>query len=314
VRAPGPAATTSDSQTKSGAIPKRSDESVADVQSQLQTLLRDKNILQEQIERVNLERDLLEQNLTLSKHEVESFSNSIVSLNKELDDARRERKNLEKERGDLTLQIEELERNSTVELLSVKEELKEAYEEIGQLEEDIRSVAGGSIQRLRQHSFLWRLIAPIIGFVRMGGGAARSRINRDTECLESEIKDASFDEDEAGGSAFLSGSRDKHSRSLRGRKFANAVTRRRNTNYAATDADADAHADRFQIERIDAMNRTISRLRENLTAMSNALESKEDLICELSDQIVETEEEAEKRRKKDRIIFALEIATSITMK
>lgn len=44
------------------------------------------------------------------------------------------------------------------------------------------------------------------------------------------------------------------------------------------------------------MNRTIHVLHDNLTAMSNVIESKDDIIQELSEQLEEYEEEADKRR------------------
>ena len=47
---------------------------------------------------------------------------------------------------------------------------------------------------------------------------------------------------------------------------------------------------------IYTMNRTIHVLHDNLTAMSNVIESKDDIIQELSEQLEEYEEEADKRR------------------
>jgi len=49
-------------------------------------------------------------------------------------------------------------------------------------------------------------------------------------------------------------------------------------------------------DEIFIMNRTIHGLYDNLTAMNNALESKDDIIQELSEQLEEYEEEADKRR------------------
>jgi chromosome segregation ATPase len=49
-------------------------------------------------------------------------------------------------------------------------------------------------------------------------------------------------------------------------------------------------------DMIYTMNRTIHGLHENLTALNNALESKDDIIQELSEQLEEYEEEADKRR------------------
>ena len=50
-------------------------------------------------------------------------------------------------------------------------------------------------------------------------------------------------------------------------------------------------------QKVAELNSIVSALRRNLTAAAMALESKEDLVVELSEQIEEFEEEAEKRRR-----------------
>lgn len=260
-----------------------------DAEFQLQSLLREKNVLQEQIDQINLERESLRQNLTSVMEESKSFSLSLERINKELDEERRERKSLEKEKEELASRFEELQGNSTAELESIKGELAIKYEEIEKLEKDLRSVAGGSIKRLRQHSFLWRLFSPIIGFVRMGGGGTvRNGVFNSMDSME---KYVDIDEDETGNH-----NNDDDVDTENDKAIGRSKSRRSKEKSSMVDG-RQLSLEGHQLERIEAMNRTINRLRENLTAMSHALESKEDLICELSEQLEENEEEAEKRRK-----------------
>lgn len=124
------------------------------------------------------------------------------------------------------------------ELLSQQErELADAYKEIGQLEEDIRSVAGPSLKRLRQPSFFARILISAFPVWVGGKGSIKS------------------------------------SRRAKGRA-------------AAALAVEEAAA---------AMNRTVDLLRENLTSMASTLTSKEAIIEELSEQLVERTEEADMR-------------------
>ena len=124
------------------------------------------------------------------------------------------------------------------ELLAQQErELADAYKEIGQLEEDMRSVAGPSLKRLRQPSFFARILVSAFPVWVGGKGSVKS------------------------------------GRRAKGRA-------------AAALAVAETAA---------AMNMTVESLRENLTAMASALTSKETIIEELSEQLVERTEEADMR-------------------
>lgn len=124
------------------------------------------------------------------------------------------------------------------ELLSQQErELADAYKEIGQLEEDMRSLAGPSLKRLRQPSFFARILVSAFPVWVGGKGSIKS------------------------------------SRRAKGRAAAALAVE----------------------ETAAEMNRTVESLRENLTSMASTLTSKEAIIEELSEQLVERTQEADMR-------------------
>lgn len=179
---------------------------------------------------------------------------SLKDLNKELEALRTDKINLEEELGviasttnvtssfhvelkaNYSLQVTEL--KSSKELLTQQEkELADAYKEIGQLEEDMRNVAGPSLRRLRQPSIFSRILERIFPVWVGGKGSVKS------------------------------------GRRAKGRAAALSAA----------------------LETAQAMNRTVESLRENLTAMASLLDSRESAIEELSEQLAEGIEEADKR-------------------
>lgn len=188
------------------------------------------------------------------KAQIEILKTLLVDRNDELVILRASKKNLEAElvslktnvsttgetilelRSNFTSGGEEL--KASIELLAQQErELADAYKEIGQLEEDMRSVAGPSLKRLRQPSFFARILVSAFPVWVGGKGSIKS------------------------------------GRRAKGRAAAALAVE----------------------ETASAMNRTVESLRENLTSMASTLTSKEAIIEELSERLVERTEEADMR-------------------
>ena len=192
--------------------------------------------------------------ITEQESRISALEKSLKDLNEELEALRADKTNLEEElsliasttnvtssfhvelKANYSLQVTEL--KSSRELLTQQEkELADAYKEIGQLEEDMRNVAGPSLRRLRQPSIFSRILGRMFPVWVGGKGSLKS------------------------------------GRRAKGRAAALSAA----------------------LETAQAMNRTVESLRENLTAMASLLDSKETAIEELSEQLAEGIEEADKR-------------------
>jgi WW domain len=125
------------------------------------------------------------------KAQIEILKTSLIERNEELVILRASKKTLEAELVSLKAKVSttgetilELRSNFTSggeelkaskELLSQQErELADAYKEIGQLEEDMRSVAGPSLKRLRQPSFFARILVSAFPVWVGGKGSIKS--------------------------------------------------------------------------------------------------------------------------------------------